>query len=246
MRTTCMIALAMYSCLAGRAVSAQVPEYSDAEVKAQFVEAGMFCHAEFIRRGNRRAFEMAGCDTNRYARILRELAVENTNETKRVIANLGNKYKTPDSLPFLYSYATNAVYGAKALKAVFTIEGVNSNSITAIQNYLLLTNSLPNNLSHDRSELCNWLLHEVFATQELVPFRAGCLSMMIDFAQTRNYGHIRIDGSIQSVDPSYRFSKRRLAVLRSAQNRCANAYQFAYVTNAINELVAYPEANLPD
>ena len=156
------------------------------------------------------------------------------------------KYKTRESLPFLYSYATNAVYGAKALKAVFAIDGVNSNSITAIQNYLLLTNSLPNNLSHDRSELCNGLLHEVFATQELVPFRAGCLSMMIDFAQTRNSGHIRIDDSIQSVDPSYRFSKRRLAVLRSAQNRCANAYQFAYVTNAINELVAYPEANLPD
>ena len=245
MRTTCMIALVMYSCLAGRAVTAQESGYSDAEVKAQFVEAGMFCHAEFIRRGYRRAFEMAGCDTNRYARILRELAVENTNETEWAIASLG-KYKTRESLPFLYSYATNAVYGAKALKAVFAIDGVNSNSITAIQNYLLLTNSLPNNLSHDRSELCNGLLHEVFATQELVPFRAGCLSMMIDFAQTRNSGHIRIDDSIQSVDPSYRFSKRRLAVLRSAQNRCANAYQFAYVTNAINELVAYPEANLPD
>ena len=42
MRTTCMIALAMYSCLAGRAVSAQVPEYSDDEVKAQFVNAAVF------------------------------------------------------------------------------------------------------------------------------------------------------------------------------------------------------------
>ena len=70
-----MIALAMYSCLAGRAVTAQESGYSDAEVKAQFVEAGMFCHAEFIRRGCHRAFEMAGCDTNRYARILRELAL---------------------------------------------------------------------------------------------------------------------------------------------------------------------------
>ena len=245
MRRTCMIALAMYSCLAGQTAPAQESGYSDDEVKLQFVEAGMFCHAEFIKRGCQRAFEMAGFDTNRYARILRELAVENTNETEWAIASLG-KYKTRESLPFLYSYATNAVYGAKALKAVFAIDGVNSNSITAIQNYLLLTNSLPNNLSHDRSELCNGLLHEVFATQELVPFRAGCLSMMIDFAQTRNSGHIRIDGSIQSVDPSYRFSKRRLAVLRSAQNRCANAYQFAYITNAINELVAYPEANLPD
>ena len=71
-----MIALAMYSCLAGQTVPAQTPQYSDDEVKAQFVEAGMFYHAEFIKRGGQRAFEMAGCDTNRYARILRELAVE--------------------------------------------------------------------------------------------------------------------------------------------------------------------------
>ena len=220
-------------------------EYSDAEVKAQFVFAGRCRHAEDMKSNYDWAFHMAGCDTNRYARILRELAVENTNETEWAIASLG-KYKTRESLPFLYSHATNAVYGAKALKAVFAIEGVTSNSIVTIQNYLSLTNSLPNNLSHDRSELCKGLLHEVFASQELAPFRAGCLSMMIDFAQTRNAGHISIDGSIQSVDPSYHFSKRRLAVLRSAQNRCVNAYQFAYVTNAINELVAYPEANLPD
>ena len=118
---------------------AQAPAYTDDEVKAQFVKAGMFCHAEFIKRGCQRAFEMAGFDTNRYARILRELAVENTNETKRVIANLG-KYKTSQSLPFLYSYSTNAVYGARALKSIFAIEGVTSNSIAVAQGYLSLTN----------------------------------------------------------------------------------------------------------
>ena len=139
MRRTCMIALAIYSCLAGQTAPAQAPVYTDDEVKAQFVKAGMFCHAEFIRRGYRRAFEMAGCDTNRYARILRELAVENANETEWAIASLGT-FKTPESLPFLYSYATNAVYGAKALKAVFAIEGVTSNSISVAQSYLSLTN----------------------------------------------------------------------------------------------------------
>jgi hypothetical protein len=80
----------------------------------------MFCHAEFIRRGNRRAFEMAGCDTNRYARILCELAVENTNETEWAIASLG-KYKTRESLPFLYSYATNAVYGARRAEGLVVV-----------------------------------------------------------------------------------------------------------------------------
>ena len=40
MRRTCMIALAMYSCLAGQTAPAQESGYSDDEVKAQFVEAG--------------------------------------------------------------------------------------------------------------------------------------------------------------------------------------------------------------
>lgn len=245
MYRTYMIALVAYSCLAGHATFAQAFEYSDDAVKSQFVNAVTFRHAEFINSGNRLAFEMAGGDTNRYARILRELASENTNQAERVIRKLGF-FKTSQSLPFLYSYATNATYGAEALKSIFAIEGVTSNSVAAMQSYLSLTNVLPNNLSHDRSELCKSLLHEVFESQELVPFRAGCLSMMIDFAQNRNTGHISLDGSIQSVDPSYHFSKRRLAVLRSAQNRCINDYQFTYVTNAINELVVYPEASLPD
>ncbi len=74
---------------------------------------------------------MAGCDTNRYARVLCELAGENTNQTRCAIALLG-VYKTPQSLPFLYSYATNAEYGAYAMKAIFDIEGVTSSSISVM------------------------------------------------------------------------------------------------------------------
>ena len=246
MRTTCMIALAMYSCFAGRAVTAQVPEYSDDEVKAQFVEAGMFCHADFIRRGYRRAFEMAGCDTNRYARILRELAVENTNETKRVIANLGNKYKTPDSLPFLYSYATNAVYGAKALKSVFAIEGVNSNSVAATCGYLAVTNAFTQQMDYERSDVCEWLLKEVSTSPSLTYLKPLCLNAAVDYAHNISIMHKSLDEAICAADPTYRHSKRRLAVMRSAQNRCWNPMLTNYVTNAINELVAYPETDLPD
>ena len=245
MRTTCMIALAMYSCLAGRAVTAQESGYSDAEVKAQFVEAGMFCNAELIRRGYRRAFEMAGCDTNRYARILRELAVENTNETEWAIASLG-QYKTTESLPFLYSYATNAVYGAKALKSVFAIDGVNSNSVAATCGYLTVTNAFTQQMDYDRSDVCEWLLKEVSTSPSLAYLKPSCLNAAVDYAQNISIMHKSLDGAICAADPTYRHSKRRLAVMRSAQNRCWNPMLTNYVTNAINELVAYPEANLPD
>ena len=80
MSKTCIIVLTLFSCLAKQAVFAQAPAHTDDEVKAQFVKAGMFCHADFIRGGYRLAFEMVDGDTNRYARILRELAVENTND----------------------------------------------------------------------------------------------------------------------------------------------------------------------
>ena len=245
MRTTCMIALAMYSCLAGRAVTAQESGYSDAEVKAQFVEAGMFCHAEFIRRGYRRAFEMAGCDTNRYARILRELAVENTNETKWAIASLG-RYKTTESLPFLYSCATNAVYGATALKAVFAIEGVNSNSVAVACGYLAVTNAFTQQMDYERSDVCEWLLKEVSTSPSLTYLKPLCLNAAVDYAQNISIMHKSLDEAICEADPTYRHSKRRLEVMRSAQNRCWNPMLTNYVTNAINELVAYPEENLPD
>ena len=245
MRRTCMIALAMYSCLAGRAVSAQMPEYSDAEVKAQFVEAGMFCHAEFIRRGYRRAFEMAGCDTNRYARILRELAVENTNETEWAIASLG-KYKTRESLPFLYSYATNAVYGAKALKAVFAIEGVTSNSMPVVQGYLSLTNEAVI-VERGGATVCAELIRRAKQIGVSVDCRTNALSISNTFATEVNRNYYWLDHLLLLDDDSYRYSKRRLHVLRNADlQRCPYPFQVNYVTNAINELVAYPEANLPD
>ena len=245
MRRTCMIALAMYSCLAGRAFTAQESGYSDDEVKAQFVEAGMFCHAEFIRRGYRRAFEMAGCDTNRYARILRELAVENTNETEWAIASLG-KYKTRESLPFLYSYATNAVYGAKALKAVFAIEGVTSNSIPVVQGYLSLTNEAVI-VERGGATVCAELIRRAKQIGVSVDCRTNALSIANTFATEVNRNYYWLDHLLLLDDDSYRYSKRRLHVLRNADlQRCPYPFQVNYVTNAINELVAYPEANLPD
>ncbi len=245
MRTICVIALAMYSCLAGQTAPAQAPEYSDDEVKAQFVEAGMFCHAEFIRRGYRRAFEMAGCDTNRYARILCELAVENTNETEWAIASLG-QYKTTESLPFLYSYATNAVYGAKALKSVFAIEGVTSNSIPVVQGYLSLTNEAVI-VERGGATVCAELIRRAKQDGVDVDCRRNALSIANTFATEVNRNYYWLDHLLLRDDDSYRYSKRRLRVLRNADlQHCPYPFQVNYVTNAINELVAYPEVDLPD
>ena len=237
--------LASAACLVPALVRANAGEYADAEIKAKFASISRLIHGDENGSHIRWALHMAGNDTNRFARVLRELAEENTNQTRHVIRNLGI-YKTPQSLPFLYSYATNATHGAGALKAIFAIEGVTSNSIAIAQSYFTITNSCSQIMDYKRSDLCEWLLKEVSTSPSITYLKPSCLSAAVDYAQNVSIMHKSLDEAICTADPTYQHSKRRLAVMRAAQNRCWNQMLTNYVTNAINELVAYPEANLPD
>ena len=224
---------------------ADTPEHSDAEIKAQFVFAGRCRHAEDMGSNYDYAFHMAADDTNRYARVLSELAQENTNQTRRVIRMLG-LYKTNQSLPFLYSYATNAQYGADALKSVFAIEGVTSNSVATLQRYLCFTNVVTSKTVYEKAVVCRDFLGTLNGSPAPADLKDDAILVVRGFASDVSTGVSMIDAALVDADNTYRRSKRRLADLRSAYPRCLNEYQTAYVTNAINELVAYPEANLPD
>jgi hypothetical protein len=149
-------------------------------------------------------------------------------------------------LPFLYSYATNAQYGAYSLKSIFAIEGVTSNSVSAMQGYLAITNDVTPQMDYNRSDVCEWLLKEVSSSPNLAFLKPTCLTASVDYAQNVSIMHKSLDEAICAADPTYRCSKRRLAVMRSAQHRCWNQMLTNFVANAINELIAYPEENLPD
>ena len=187
-----------------------------------------------------------GGDTNRLARLLAELAKTNDSWNANMAMWQLEKFGTPAQLPFLYSCATNPVVGDRAVMAVLRIEGVTSNSIDVAQRYLMSTNEFTREKQHDRSKVCEELIKRVFESPELSHYQSLCLSNAIDFAQNVNTMHISLNDAILAADPTYRYSKRRLAVMRAAQNRCINPGLYSFVTNAINELVAYPEANLPD
>ena len=193
-------------------------EYTDSEIKERYVFAGRCEYPEDVRGHIGKAFEMSNYDTNRFARILRELAVENTNQTSRAIRSL-KFYKTSQSLPFLYSYATNAQYGAYALKSIFAIEGVNSNSVAATRDYLSITNAFTQQMDYDRSDVCEWLLKEVSTSTNLVYLKSSCLAAAVDYAQNVSMMHKSLDEAICAADPTYQHSKRCLAVMRAAQNR---------------------------
>ena len=224
--------------------TALAAEPTDADVKAQYVKAGRCYHAEDMDNNYAWAFRMAGSDTNRYARILRELAEEATNQTRNVMIDL-RFYRTPESLPFLYAYSTNALYGADAMKAIFAIEGVTSNSVAAAQGYLSLTNDVVL-IRRGGATVCADLIRCAKANGVEATCRSNALDIANSFATTSNKNYYWLDSLLMKDDPTYRFSKRRLAVLRSADLNCPYPYHVNYVTNAINELVAYPEANLPD
>jgi hypothetical protein len=243
---------------------ADAPAHSDEEIKAQFVFAGMCRHAEDIESNYDYAFRMADNDTNRYARVLSELAQENAKQTRRVIHMLG-LYKTNQSLPFLYSYATNATYGSYALKSIFAIEGVTSNSVAAVHNYLFSTNWFPFSEIGRRSDACTDLLKKVFGDLSFVEYRPVALGMATNFLQNVELMPNVLDGTLCNLQDGFRFSKRRISALRAAKQRVTieledattnnyevgrriycYTFQTNYLQNAINELVAYPEANLPD
>ena len=243
--SVCSSMLVSAMCFAHGSAHAEVVGYTDAEIKNAFVHISRLAHGDENGSYIRKALRMAGNDTNRFARVLRELAQENTNQTRRAIRSLGI-YATHESLPFLYSYATNATYGACALKAVFAIEGVTSNSVAVAQSYLMLTNEAVR-VDRGGATVCAALVK--CARQEGVDanLRTNALAVANAFATTRNRNYYWLDYLLMQDDTSYRHSKRRLRVLRSADVlHCPYPYQVNFVTNAINELVAYPESALPD
>ena len=185
-------------------------------------------------------------DTNRLARLLAELAHTNDNWNASMALWQLEKYGTSEQLPFLYSCATNPAVGDRAVKAVLRIEGITSNSVSTLQSYLSATNHVTRELAYNRALSCKCFLSELQNTSVLPEERERTLQVVRSFAANVNTSNSIVDDALVAADSTYRYSKRRLAVMRAAYPRCFNEYQTNYVENVILELVAYPEANLPD
>ena len=225
------------------ACSAQSDAVSDDEIRDMVVHSGFYidngraAKEEFIG-----AKDLCAGDTNRFARILCELAQTNhLRIADRMIRCLG-RHGTSAQLPFLYSMATNEQHGVSAVKSILRLEGVTSNSVDVTGMYLSMTNII----QRDRSEICSFFFNAVKTSDVSAALKERGECVALRYAGTANLYFRRMDEAMISTEPAYRLSKRRLAVLRSAYELGVSQYQIAYVTNAINELVAYPEADLPE
>lgn len=185
-----------------------------------------------------------GGDTNRLACVLSEFAQTNDDQIAEWAMWQLKKYATPAQLPFLYSCATNPVLGKAAVESVLRVEGVTSNSVGLVQAYINITNG---------NAAVHW--DHIYVFQEMINAlrdssgeqeRKMAFELILNHAPDNIFCPIQLDRLIISADSSYRQSKRRLSVLRGVLGNGVDEYDIFYVTNAISELVAYPEANLPE
>lgn len=227
--------------IASGAVAAET--FSDVRIKELIIDSNSFIdNPEYARATFLNAKSCCGADTNRFARLLYEVAQANSiRVVEGVVEKLG-RYGTSAQLPFLYSMTTNAELGATAMRSVLRLEGLTERSVSAASNFLFRT-SID---QYDRSEFCGEFASKVFALPTDNALRRFGLGIALGYAATANQCFRRLDESLVRTDPSYGMSRRRLAVLRSVAGLGVNVYQAAYVTNAIAELVAYPEVDLPE
>lgn len=126
--------------------------------------------------------------------------------------------------------------------AIVNIGVCSPESIDLFRSFFSNTNVLP----RVRTDFGYELYCSAFTNGVAVTNRAAWAGCVEDYAATANKCFTPLDDVMIWANPSYRYSKRRLSVLRSVRDLGMHPYQLAYVTNAINELVSYPEANLSD
>lgn len=216
---------------------------TDAEIRHYLVGSMLYIdNVQGARWDFQHARELCDADTNRFARLLCELA--HTNDSwiaEGMIRSLGG-YGTAAQLPFLYSQISNTTHGVDAVRSILKIEGVTSNSVAMVDGYLSNTN----NTNRNRYYVCSDFVVKVFTQDVSVDLHTSASMVYFRFMKDDNIFNDWLDETMKSVDSTYVHSKRRLAVMRAARARTTDSEDLNYITNAISELVAYPEADLPD
>ncbi len=86
------------------------------------------------------AFRAAESNRVRFARIICDLAHTNDSRIAESMVSKLGEYGTSEQLPFLYSQVSNTQHGFDAVRSILEIEGITSNSVAMVDNYLSNTN----------------------------------------------------------------------------------------------------------
>ena len=98
----------------------------------------------------------------------------------------------------------------------------------------------------ERENLCLFIIDSFANASASNEIKNAVEQRVLCFAKRSGLYNGHFDSCLSRRMPGYQFSKRRLNVLRDAERNMIIRFNEAFITNAINELVAYPEADLPE
>ena len=242
MNTRTIISVALLGAALALSASAETV-YDDATISRRLIYSdGFFCGDANRTERNWILTTCCNNDTNRYVRVAKETAV--TNESFKLTAvDIVCRHGGADDVPFLYQCTNNTQTAARALIGILQLGGLTEDSVAAASAYLASTNTV---CADEKDTVACSLFRCAVKSSASAELKALALSNVFAFARTSSSPRSN-DSVFQGIDPTYKYSKRRLSVLRAVLPRCQHVPELnTYVTNAISELVAYPEANLPD
>ena len=225
------------------------PEPMDVDVLAAWVRnvVGM---EHYNERFERKMFlEQCGGDSNRFARVGKRMCELYPKEEAAVAFGLRliGGYGTTNDLPYLERYVTNELVGADAARSIERI-GFNEYALEQLRRYHSVTN-VALDLSYFLSRK-NCLLENILIDVSRMNPRPSAWTNLFEYSYNYISNNVksvdRVDRRMLELRPEYRFTKRRLALMRWVLQNTEHPFYRAETQKVIDEMVAYPEANLPE
>ena len=193
-------------------------------------------------------FTKSGSDSNMVVRAAKEVCRQYTEQSKKIpihIFYLIGKFGTTNDLSFADNYLTNAFTGRGAVSVYESINGYNQATIDATRKFLAVSNTVDAwRLGTDKANAVSSMLYrmQLFKPEGVdknlfFSFGLECVSNKITTARS-------FDFVIDYLDPTFRYSKRRLELFRFLQTKQCSYVMTNYISKVISELVAYPESKL--
>lgn len=130
-----------------------------------------------------------------------------------------------------------------SFEGLIRIEGLSTNLVSGYSSLMTSTNEFD---EHFRINIYHELPSAIHRFSRPDSERLLARDFLLQSVEVETRYVDKLDGAIISLDPTYANSKRRLANLRTVLPRVRLTAQKQYIISAIDALVAYPEANLPD
>lgn len=190
-------------------------------------------------------------DSNRLCRIACDGFRSNTDMFVQNIAlQVLRDYGGAQQIPFLETCVTNAWHGRTAIRILNRIDGFSSNSVARVARFhAAATRELAASDIGVHSEKSG-AIDDMALAASRPSVGTDLKNFVVDYVYTvasNDCSHIwPADNALMKIDPTFRNSKRRLALLRYVQPRASGRFCPQYLADEIQKLESYPEASLPE